>query len=43
LILVMVSLYTLFTLCHFETKRGSIFCFEPGMYFCPRMAKEGVF
>jgi hypothetical protein len=24
---------TLFTLCPFETKRGSIFCFGPGMYF----------
>jgi hypothetical protein len=25
--------YTQFTLCPFETKRGSIFCFGPGMYF----------
>jgi hypothetical protein len=25
--------YTLFTVCHFETKRGSIFCFGSGMYF----------
>jgi hypothetical protein len=32
----MVFLYTLFTLCPFETKRESIFCifyFGPGMYF----------
>jgi hypothetical protein len=27
------SLNTLFTICHFETKRGSIFCFGSGMYF----------
>jgi len=25
--------YTLFTLCPFETKRMSIFCFGPKMYF----------
>jgi hypothetical protein len=42
--------YTLFTLCPFETKRGSIFCFGPGMYFQTgqvffflRMAKGGVY
>jgi hypothetical protein len=27
------SLNTLFTICHFETKRGSIFCFGSGMFF----------
>jgi hypothetical protein len=25
--------YTMFTLCPFETKRGSIFCFGPELYF----------
>jgi hypothetical protein len=32
-ILILWSFYTLFTLCPFETKRGSILCFGPGMYF----------
>jgi len=30
---IVVFSYTLFTLCPFETKRGSIFCFGPRMYF----------
>jgi len=44
---------TLFTLCHCVTKRGSIFgcswyfdrkCIsKPVKYFCPRMAKGGVY
>jgi hypothetical protein len=29
----MAFLYTLFTLCHFVTKRGIFFVFGPGMYF----------
>jgi hypothetical protein len=29
----MVFSYIMFTLCHFETKMGSIFCFGPRMYF----------
>jgi hypothetical protein len=33
ILVIMVFSYTLFTLCPFETKRGSIFCFIPGMYF----------
>jgi hypothetical protein len=49
ILVIVVFSYTLFTLCPFETKRGSIFCFGLGMYFqtgqvsfCPGIAKEGV-
>jgi len=44
-LLVFLMLY--FTLCPFETKNWSIFCFGPGFFFnrssdfCSRMAKEG--
>jgi len=33
ILVIVVFSYTLFILCHFETKMESIFCFEPGMYF----------